>query len=71
MGFDISKYYQNMFGQRLAKSSDSDIQLWNEMFIVEKILDKRIKNGSIEYLLKWKGFDDNQNTVRSILIIYL
>ena len=62
IGFDISKKYQNMFKRRLARS-DSQLNLWNDTFVVEKIVDRRIKNGCTQYLLKWKGYDEDQNTV--------
>ncbi len=31
-------------------------------FIVEKILDKRIKGSKIEYLVKWEGYSEADNT---------
>lgn len=31
-------------------------------FIVEKILDKKVVDGEVYYFLKWKGFDDSENT---------
>jgi len=33
-----------------------------EEFVVEKILEKRIVGSKTEYLLKWKGYGENDNT---------
>jgi hypothetical protein len=33
-----------------------------EQYVVESILDKRIKNGKVEYYLSWKGYGPDDNT---------
>lgn len=42
--------------------SDGSTELENEEYIVEKILDKRTKNGKVEYYLKWQGYPDEDST---------
>ena len=33
-----------------------------EQFVVEKIMDKRMRRNKVEYLLKWEGYGDDENT---------
>ncbi|RMZ96554.1 chromobox -like protein [Brachionus plicatilis] len=37
-------------------------ELEEEEYVVEKIVDKRIRSGRTEYFLKWKGYGDSENT---------
>ena len=43
------------------EESDDPIEETEE-YIVEKVLNKRRKKGGIEYLLKWKGYPDSENS---------
>jgi len=42
--------------------SDVGSDLQEEEYVVEKIVAKRIVKGKIQYLLKWKGYPDDDNT---------
>jgi hypothetical protein len=48
--------------KRSDGSEEEEEEVKNEDYVVEKVVDKRNVKGKIQYLLKWKGYPDEENT---------
>ncbi|KAJ6635712.1 Chromobox protein like 5, partial [Pseudolycoriella hygida] len=46
----------------ISKEDEGGLAIGSIDYCVERILDCRVVNGQVEYLLKWKGYSDESNT---------
>jgi hypothetical protein len=46
----------------IMEGSSEESEDDEDVYEVEKIIEKRKKGRSIQYLVKWKGYDEDQNT---------
>jgi hypothetical protein len=45
-----------------SKQKADEVEVEEEDYIVEKIVDERYVDGTLEYFLKWKGYSSLDNT---------
>lgn len=52
----------HFYSRRTNSNKNNEAKVSEQEYNVEKILDKRIRNGIVEYFLKWKDYDDSHSS---------
>lgn len=55
----MNRKRKSTFGGAVPKNIKQD---FDKEYIVERILDRRVRNGKTEYLLKWQGYSSAFNS---------
>ncbi|CAG8745368.1 5328_t:CDS:2 [Racocetra persica] len=58
----VSEYSRNGDTQSMYEESETDIAEGKEEYVVEKVLDHRVNGNITQFLLKWSGYDSEDNT---------
>ena len=59
---DVTSRVQDQTTEEIEEDEGSDVEECSDPYLVEKIVKKRFRNNQYEYLVKWYGYTDSDNT---------
>ena len=58
----LKPYYEDEFNRNIPPPAPLQFQDGHEEYEVESILNHRSRRGQMQYLVKWKGYPDHENS---------